>query len=203
MNILAEELDAHGYRVMEEMSHEEIVSFVRKYMRIHNAVTISFVIFNVILVAAFIYLMVISSTPVDSILSYASAGLLLFIVFLLPLHELIHGLVYKLVGAAKVSYHSDWKKMVFYAMADRFVANRSEFYKVAMAPFIIINGLLIIACATLPGPWTWVCWGALIMHTGGCYGDFGLISFFYQHPLKEVVTYDDAAQKKSFFLVKQ
>lgn len=202
MNFSVEDLDAHGYHVIAELNHEEIVPFVRKCMGVFNLVTFSFIFFNALLIAGFLCLLLLSATPAGTILSHASTGLLLFFVILLPLHELIHGTVYKMTGAPDVTYHADLRKMVFYAMANHFVANRSAFYKIGLAPFVIISSLLLAACAFLPEPWTWACWGALIFHTGGCYGDFGLVSFFYNHRDKEIVTYDDAGQKKSFFLAK-
>jgi hypothetical protein len=49
----------------------------------------------------------------------------------------------------------------------------------------------------------WVLFGALLIHTGGCYGDFGLVSYLWQKRKFKPVTYDDVLESKTFFYVKK
>ena len=70
---------------------------------------------------------------------------------LIPIHELIHGLFYKLDGAPAVQYKANFKKFIFYAMADQYVTTFYSFVILAIAPFVIINTLLLIGIITTAG----------------------------------------------------
>jgi hypothetical protein len=122
---------------------------------------------------------------------------------LLPLHEWIHGLAYRKVGADKVSYVAQWRKLVFYAMADRFVAGKKEFYLVAFAPCIVINLLLLLGFFIFSVQTEFIFLSALLLHMSGCIGDFAMVSFFYEHQDKEVYTYDDALAAKTYFYARK
>ena len=112
---------------------------------------------------------------------------------------MIHGLTYRMVGAEKVSYVAQWRKLVFYAMADGFIAGRKPFMLVALAPCIVINFLLLIGFFFSGVQIEFVFLSALLLHTGGCIGDFAMVSFFHQHKDKEVYSYDDALASKTYF----
>jgi hypothetical protein len=116
------------------------------------------------------------------------------------LHEYIHALAYRWQGAPEVSYDVQWRKFIFMAVADQFVASRRAFQVVALAPFVVISTLLLGGLAVTP--WPGVVLGALLMHTACCSGDFGLLSYFDAHPEQEVVTYDDRAGKVSYFFAR-
>jgi hypothetical protein len=70
---------------------------------------------------------------------------------------------------------------------------------VALAPFTILNAGLLLGYGLAEPPVTWVCLGALWLHTAGCAGDFALVNFCYKHRRKALVTYDDVGAAKSFF----
>ena len=53
-------------------------------------------------------------------------GIILFFVVLLPLHELIHGAVFKILGAPKIGFGWNWKGMMAYAYAQKFAINLKE-----------------------------------------------------------------------------
>ena len=88
---------------------------------------------------------------------------------------------------------------IFMALADKFVASKREFEIVALAPFLVISTalLLILPFANNNGQIT--IFAILLAHTAMCSGDFGLLSFFEYHKEKEPVTYDDVANKVSYF----
>lgn len=132
----------------------------------------------------------------------ALGGMAAFVV-LIPLHEWLHGVGYKWAGAPLVEYRMNRRQFVFYAIADRFVTRKRPFVLLALAPFIIINSLLVLLIALLPSGWTpWLC-GALFMHVAGCSGDFALISYFITHWDKDPVTFDDAEGGETHFFIRQ
>lgn len=126
-------------------------------------------------------------------------GFVLTLTLLVPLHEGIHGLAYKLVGAPEVQYGSDIKKFIFYAMADRFVVGFPRFLAVALAPFLVINLFAVLAIFYVSLNYQWLLLGVLLMHTGACAGDFAMLSFFLRHRGEGMLTYDDVSGKLSYF----
>lgn len=118
---------------------------------------------------------------------------------MIPIHEYIHVLAYKSQGAQHTSYDVNWKKFYFMALAHQFVADRTEFSIVALAPFVVITITLSLALFWANGLWHFTILGTLTMHTAACSGDFGILSYFYFHKDHDIVTYDDIENKISYF----
>lgn len=118
---------------------------------------------------------------------------------LIPPHEILHGIAYKLCGAKKVSYKANWRKLYFMAVADKFVTFRKQFYFIALLPVTLISIIMLIAAyfASPTGQIMWLTVG--LVHASMCAGDFGLMSFFAENKHREVVTYDDVENEISYF----
>jgi len=201
MKILPEELKEKGYELCDQFEHTEMVPFIQPYLKPNNPVMIFFWGFNiVILITVVISWLILPEGKSDALMKFG-VGAALF-ALLIPIHELIHGIGYKLAGAPKVSYKAHIKKLIFYAMADRFVIASKPFILLAIAPFIIINSLLITGIAISPAHLNYILAGALLMHTSGCAGDFALISYYYVNRSKEIVTYDDQSAQITYFFTK-
>ena len=200
MQVEADQLPDLHYRPFAELEHARLVQFTQENIRPGSPVSTGYWLLNAA-IAGFIGLQLVrqDSVPLPGVLARLGLGFFVFFAVLLPLHELIHGLAYKLVGAKAVSYHADWRKFTFYAAADGFVVSTREFYGVALAPFAIINAGLLLGYALAGPAVAWVCLGALLLHMGGCAGDFALVNFLYKHRRKALVTYDDMGAAKSFF----
>src|SRR5690606_31728950 len=97
-----------------------------------------------------------------------------FILPLIPVHEYIHVLAYRSQGAKDTSYDVDWSKLIFMAIAHRFVASRKEFRVVALAPFIAISAALLLALPFVSPAWGLAIASALLLHTSCCLGDIAL-----------------------------
>jgi hypothetical protein len=135
------------------------------------------------------------------VLGYFALGTVLFFV-LIPLHEWIHVWGYKLAGAKKVSVHAQWRKGVFYAQADGFVCRYRPFMRMAVAPFVIITALLIGLFAISTVPVRAVLLSVALWHSSGCLGDFALMNWMWKHRKLEPITWDDAAERLSYFALK-
>lgn len=194
-----EELEREGYVLHTMFRHDDIVSFVRTYFFRVNPVILIYWMFNVGVLLFFILLPLFNAS-FRSQLDMVLLGFAVFFV-LVPIHELIHGIGYRLVGARKVSYRVVWRKFVVYAMADRFVTRRRSFVALALAPFLLINSALIVLILVTQGGWSAVLTGALIMHTAGCSGDFALISYFYTFWHRYPVTFDAEAEGETVFML--
>ena len=137
----------------------------------------------------------------DEFLTSLGWGVLMFFI-LLPLHEWLHGIAYRFFGAKDVRYRFVPAKMIAYAVAHNFVADRREFIWVALTPSIVINSLLIGLGFLFP-QFQLIVLAALLLHIGGTSGDFALLNYFWVRRAREVFTYDDADLQVSYFYAVQ
>lgn len=204
MNISPEDLESKGYIPSDSLQHSDIVGFIKPFLYRRNIYMIGY--FASSLIPLVVFGMVIgfrlgqndfdSSQITWFLYGWAPAFLLV------PLHEGLHGLAYKILGAKSISYGADLRHLVFYAMANRFVVDFREFRIVALTPFLFIGLGLAILTIFLPPYWNLFSLGMLFMHTLFCGGDFGLLSYFYENRNKNLVTFDDVDQKMSYFYLK-
>lgn len=206
MKILPSQLEKNGYVLQEKLEHHALIPFVRVYLRQWNYPIVLYFTFNfLILLVCFPlagYYRHLGAVQPSVAFEHFTYGIALAFL-LIPLHEYIHVLAYRSQGATDTSYDVNWKKFYFMAVANHFVANRKEFTVVILAPFavITITGLVLFLFAT--PAWQFAVLGALFNHTACCSGDFSMLSFLHVHKDKDVVTFDDAPNKISYFFVKQ
>lgn len=128
-------------------------------------------------------------------------GVLAFFIIVLPLHEFIHAAFFKFLGAAKVGFGYSAKGLMVYAYAQRFVMQLRENALVAAMPFVLITTLLVILLLFVPQlQFVWLL--ILIFHTLGCMGDFILIKHAWKNRRKNMFTYDDLEEKRTYFFVR-
>lgn len=194
---------SRGYTIDRVLDHDEIISFVTEHLRIKNFVTISFIIITLIGVAFTLGFSIINFND----LSYSGIlfGFLigvLIIVPLIPFHEGLHGVGYKICGASKISFGVNWKRMYFTASANQFVASYHQFLFIGLLPFFVIN-IIGVATIVLSSPLIQfaaaVC---LTFHNIMCAGDFGILSYFYSKRELKPKTFDDVPNSRSYFLIK-
>jgi hypothetical protein len=117
-----------------------------------------------------------------------------FFVLVLPLHEWIHGLTFKAMGAKDVGYGFSFKSGMVYAYAQDFVVNMKELAIVAIMPFTLLTPLLIGFYIFLP--FFRIETGLILfMHTLGCLGDFALFRYATLKNNQKQFTYDDIRYK--------
>jgi len=198
--------DETRYRKVLEIQHEDILSFIAGQLRPNNFAMQFFYGFNLALVVFFLLTISrdISVAPFSlfSAMLIFMAGIPLFLILLVPLHEMLHALAFFLLGARKVRIIPRWKKLMVYAVADKFVLNFREFLFLAFTPFVLINLGLIILLFVIPGVWKYAVWSALFFHATGCIGDFALLGFLSRNNPSETVNYDDFSEQKTFFFEK-
>lgn len=188
---------------LEMLPYAEMIPFVQREFKYPTPLVRLYIVLNVLIVGIMLVLgyLQISSSKINigDLFSSVSLGLAASMTILIPIHEAIHGLAYKMVGAPSVSYGGNWRKLYFYAVADRFVIGRKHFRMVAIAPFLVISLLSIIALFFVSISMQWFLWGLLLLHTGACAGDFGMLAFYQRHPEGELLTFDDVAAQKAYF----
>ena len=204
MNLQPENIEAKGYAFLSKLSHEEVIPFVQEHLFKRNVFTLGFLFTNMLFLLWIIcqwYLNSVSGLSFGGSFAHFCLGFL-FSILLVPIHEYIHGLSYKAVGATKIVYTAHWKKFYFTAQADQFVANYTEFMKVAFAPFLVISFFCILLIFTFNDDQALIFISLLFWHTTMCGWDFALASFFYQYRKSGIITYDDFGNKETFFFIK-
>jgi hypothetical protein len=68
-----------------------------------------------------------------------AAAIAFVFVILLPIHEGIHALAYKSLGAKNVRFSYTWRKLAVYTCAPLFVIRLKEIIPLALAPFAAIT----------------------------------------------------------------
>ena len=198
--------DESKYRLVRAMPIDELKPFVIENIKKKNKYASGYMMLNYALIIATIAFIAFfpteNKTQFKTLLMYFCIGVALSFSLLIILHELIHGITYKFVGAPKVSYGGSLRAFVFYAAANKFVADKSSFFKVALAPFVVITVLSIVTFLIGDVYIKWLAVGVLMGHTTLCGGDFAMLSFFEEHKEKEMFTYDDMENKVMYFYEK-
>ncbi len=202
---IAIQLIEKGYQVDSVFSYYDLIPFVVKYLFRKNTLTLGWLFIMLAFFAGWIWViatgMISGDFTLGSILIDSGLGLLLTLA-LIPVHELLHGIAYRICGAKSVSYKANWKQLYFMAVADGFVTHKKPFYFIGSLPFIVIS-LGMIAALFVVDPHNQVMLiAALWIHASMCAGDIGLMSFFKENRDRDVVTFDDVTAGMAYFLSK-
>ncbi|MFN8207681.1 MAG: DUF3267 domain-containing protein [Bacteroidales bacterium] len=197
--------EGKGYRLVLEIKHAEILDFITQHLRPVSFPLLFFYIFNGFILLGFTVQIVLSiADGTGSISAYLGAflaGTIFFMLVIIPVHELIHLLTFKLMGAKQTRVFAQWEKFLFYAVADKFVMNHREFIWLALPPFVLLNSLLLIALLLIDGPAQFAVWSALIFHSTGCVGDFVLIAYLSEKNRRNYLSFDDLKKGVTLFYV--
>jgi hypothetical protein len=202
MSLKIEHLDEQGYQLQAVLQHEELVPFIQDIFKKPNVITRLFILLNIALLAWLlgwmVYEMVAQDRSFGWVLIQLGLGILL-ILPVIPLHEWLHGMAYKLLGAQKVNYTANFKKFYFTAQAHHFIVGENGFYWLAFTPFVMINSMIIALMFVLPVSYLLLLISFLFMHTTACGGDFALAAYFYSRRNTGLITFDDVPAKKTYF----
>ncbi len=130
-------------------------------------------------------------------------GLVFIPLLLIPVHEGLHLIPFRLAGARDIRMGTDLRQGIVYVTAHRFVAGTGFFTLVAMTPFLTITAGIIIIMVFSPPWWKWVLSLALLIHTTMCAGDAALIGYMCGFKNRRAYTWDDADKKEAYFYVSQ
>ena len=191
------------FRLIHVLSYENVAPFVFKYIKKRNLASLLFLLLNLIFIVIGI-IKIVEYISSDFFSWYhlflnIALGFIAFPLLLVPIHELIHALMYKLVGAPKIRFGADLSQYIFYVAADNYAINFKEMFLVAMTPFILISSILLYGANSFNGPFSFSLILTLIAHGTMCIGDFAVLSFFYDNGFKDMVTFDIVDDKKAFF----
>jgi len=190
--------DEQRFRLVDVLEHQNLLPFIQKYYFNLRSPVIQahFLLLLAYLLAAGLSIPAVTAAGRDWVVQSGFA-VLLFLP-LIPIHEAIHGLVYRLYGARDVRFSASLRRLYAYAIADAFVVNRAEFTWLALAPFLAINGMLLLVAIFWPEA-RFFALALSIAHYSGTSGDFALLAYVWQRRDWPIYTYDDAGRRLSFF----
>ncbi len=188
-----------------ELDFNDMIPFVLKYIRKPGWVPRIFMILHAAFLAFIIGFMIwgVSAEWLKwaPILRQSLLGIFAGSILVIPPHELLHGMVYWILGARKISFGADLQQFIFYVTADRFPISGNQLYFLAMTPFVVINVMVIVITALWMPQITLFSAFLLLSHNVMCIGDFAMVNYVRQTP-GELYTFDEIDQMKSFFFKK-
>jgi len=186
------------FRLVAELGFEEMVPFVFSQIRDRGLMSWLYFISTGAMLVYVILQVIWGKQVIWQLVGGVFAGSFLVI----PFHELIHALAYRLLGAKKIIFGADLKQFIFYVTADRYPVSGASIVFLAMLPFILINlCAFIVAYAVFPEHL--IFFGVfLLSHNIMCIGDFAISNYVVRSSGK-VYSFDVPEEKKSYYYEKR
>lgn len=198
-----------GYDVYSFYSFDNIKPFLAQHVKMPRFIVaiiiISLIVGSGILGAAAGYSWKMKESIVKWGILFAQTLLCSFIgiTCMIPLHEFIHWIAFKCIGARNIRFGADWKHFVFYAAVHDYALNYKQFRAVAVAPLYTILLILGITVLTPVAGWIkLVCLVLYLFHLLSCSGDIMLLTYFRKLKHRDILTVDDIENKTTYFLEK-
>lgn len=93
----------------------------------------------------------------------------LITIVILPIHELIHALFFKLMGGPNTHVIFGYRDGMLYAGCPGKVLSKASFVTVLLAPAVLVSLACLVAAFTMSCPM--LCIAILLTHLSGCTGD--------------------------------
>ncbi|MBL7111264.1 MAG: DUF3267 domain-containing protein [Bacteroidales bacterium] len=195
------------FELLDKLSYDRVLDFASNYIRKQSR-PMRFFYFCLLamlalLLGAFLVGVIGRGRSILSVLKQYGYGIIISFTAIIPIHEIIHGIVYFLLGARKIRFGAELKQFAFYAVADKFVTQKAGFNVLALSPFIIITLLNLAGFLFVPGVASYTYISVIFFHTTMCIGDFALLSYYDTHRDKEIYSFDDVANRMSYFYHKK
>lgn len=202
MQNIIQDLEAKGYVFLSKYGFRELVIPLREGLQTPGVFTRMMWFFTILggiwAFFTFAYLHDTGQIKLSTFLFCFFAGIPATFL-LIPLHEMIHGWMFRWYGAKDVRYGVIWRYLMFYAVAHQFVVNYRQFRYIALAPFAVITLLCALGYIWLPAEGKALIPGLYTFHTVCCAGDFGLCAYFFKYRQRDPVSFDDASSHISYF----
>ncbi len=193
--------DASQYQLICELDMRNPMDFLGRYMfRLHLG-SLAFYIFAAVTAGMFIAELTSPSYTQASRVAQLILALIGSVV-IAPIHEGIHAITYKLIGAPAVKFVAEWRKGVIYTIADRFVIDQREYLWLAVTPLFAIN-IALGGLYLLTSEYSLFIAGLLCLHTLSCIGDIAIVNFLWERRDQTIFSYDDYTLHKSYFYMQR
>ncbi len=189
------------YKLIVSIRYSEVAEFVISRLKIRNPVVLLLFLLTMATLIWVILFRTVTAAgqPFLQMLPWSLTGLILFPIMLIPLHEALHILIFRLLGGKDIRIGADVRNFVVYVTAHRHVVEPVQFIIIAIFPFSVITTGLILSLFYVPMQWQWALSLTLLAHTTMCAGDFAMVAFYYTNRDKRILTWDDADEKVAYF----
>ena len=198
--------DESRFKLLKTLRYEEIVEFVFENIQRKNNSTRFYYFINVLILALILGFSISGFKNELFIFGHYAKfflfGLIAGSILVIPLHELLHGIAYKFTGAPRIDYGADLRQGIFYVAANNYVIGKNEFTIVALTPFAVINIASFITLNFISPYYFVMTLFFLLFHNIMCIGDFAMLSYFLNNNSKELYTYDNHKEKRSYIFEK-
>ncbi|MFO0892764.1 MAG: hypothetical protein U0790_26940 [Isosphaeraceae bacterium] len=118
MRLTPEDLDdMKRFSLVEEVAHEKLVPAVQAYLKRPSPVKAIYVLVNAVAFAVLGFLWVRSGVPFLDAFPNLALGMCLGYLVLLPVHEAVHALTYRWLGARGTRIVYTWRNLTAYCVA--------------------------------------------------------------------------------------
>jgi len=190
------------YRLVQELGFHEMIPFVLRHIKEKGIMSLIYLGVNLGMLA--IIILYIFDGFVDQSLTWRGltgqslAGIFAGSILVIPLHELLHGVAYRFLGAKKIRFGADLQQLIFFVTADRYPVSGRQLYFLALTPFVVIN-LITTAITLLYFPQLILFSSFLLLsHNIMCIGDFAIANYV-QRSNRTLYSFDEPDEKKSYF----
>ena len=191
-----------SYRQILELEFSDMIPFVLSNIRKKGLISFLYLAINVVSLAFIILYVVWGLIEMQftwaSIIRQTLLGIFAGSILVIPVHELLHGLAYRILGAKKIQFGADLHQFIFFVTAHHYPVSGIQLNFLAMTPIVVINLVtVIITILWLPHTILLVAF-ILLSHNTMCIGDFAIVNYVRQTPGR-IITYDDTGEKRSYF----
>ncbi|MGW8316267.1 MAG: DUF3267 domain-containing protein [Bacteroidales bacterium] len=195
------ERDPHFKKILE-LDFGDMVPFVFSEIKRRSIISLLYAGVNLGLFILFLYTVINGLTAGviiwSQVFRQSLAGIFAGSFLIIPIHEMIHGLAYRLLGARKIQFGADMQQFIFYVTVDRYPVSRGQLYLLAMFPFVLINLAAILILLVWAPHYLLLISLLLLSHNIMCIGDFAIVNYVHHIPGK-VYSFDVVSEKKSYF----
>lgn len=190
--------DAARYRLLLRLPFDQAGRFVLHWMsRFSDPVCLLYYLILTLTLGLFAGHLFADRPDMNTWLPQSLLAIILSLVIILP-HEALHALVYRLFGAKDIRFGVVLSQGVVFAAAHRFVINGSQLRILALTPFAVLNGSLLVLALFLPG-WRTLLLVLALLHLIAVIGDWAMVVFVHQHRAAPLSTWDDVDQKTAWY----
>lgn len=194
------------FKKILELDFGDMVPFVFSEIKRRSIISLLYAGVNLGFFILFLYTVVngltAGSITWSQVFRQSVTGILAGSFLIIPFHEMIHGLAYRILGARKIQFGADMQQFIFYVTVDRYPVSRRQLYLLAMFPFVLINLAAILILLVWAPNYLLLISLLLLSHNIMCIGDFAVVNYVH-HISGKVYSFDVVSEKKSYFFVQE
>ena len=190
------------YRLVSEFSFNDMIPFVLAHIKEKGIMSTIYMAVNLLMLLLVILIIMLELTG-DAIswgilLGQTLTGIAAGSILVIPVHEILHGLAYRILGAKKIHFGVDIQQFIFFVTADRYPVSGGQLYFLALAPFVVINLATVLITLLIYPELILFSAFFLLSHNLMCIGDFAIANYVWRKK-GNLYTYDEPEEKKSYF----